>query len=227
MIGLQGPLAEALLQPLTGLELAALRYYAAVSGPVAGPTALVARTGYTGEDGFELIVPAADGPLLWQALAAQQTPAQPRLCGLGARDTLRLEAGMPLYGHELDEGTNPYEAGLGRVVKLEKGPFVGREALRAASQREPSRRLVGFEMLDKAVPRQGYPVLADGAPIGRVTSGSFSPSLGKNIGLAYVQAALSAPGSEVAVVVRERPQPARIVALPLVPHRTRGAGPKR
>jgi aminomethyltransferase len=226
MLGLQGPLAEAVLQPLTALDLSALRFYAATSGSVAGLTALVARTGYTGEDGFELVVRAADGPDLWQALAARRDPAQPVACGLGARDTLRLEAGMALYGHELDEATNPFEAGLGRVVKLEKGPFAGRAALQALSRREPDRRLVGFQMVGRAVPRQGYPILVSGAQVGKVTSGSFSPTLGKGLGLAYVQASAAEPGRLVEVLIRERSEPARVVALPHYQHRRRPGSPK-
>jgi aminomethyltransferase len=227
MIGLQGPLAEAVLQPLTSLDLAALRFYAAESGQVAGLPTLVARTGYTGEDGFELIVAAADAPAIWRALAARREPARPLLCGLGARDTLRLEAGMALYGHELDERTNPYEAGLGRVVKLEKGPFVGRAALRELSQHPPERRLVGFQLARRAVPRQGYPLLVDGARIGAVTSGSFSPTLRRSLGLGYVQAAFAEPGQPLAVAIRERLEPAEVVALPHYQHRTRRGGPKR
>jgi len=221
MIGLQGPQAEAVLQPLTDLDLPAIRYYAANRGRVADFDALVARTGYTGEDGFELVVSAADGPRLWQVLAERETPVRPALCGLGARDTLRLEAGMALYGHELTEETNPFEANLGRVVKLDKGDFVGRAALAALAERPPSRRLVGFQMVDNAVPRQGYPVLSRGQTVGQVTSGSFSPTLKRNLGMAYVSAALSEPGTEIEVVVRERAQRAVVVALPHYPHRTR------
>ena len=226
MIGVQGPLAEALLQRLTELDLSAIRYYAAAAGRVADVEVLVARTGYTGEDGFELIASAADGPRLWQLLAEQTEPVQPGLCGLGARDTLRLEAGMALYGHEITEQTNPYEANLGRVVKLQKGDFAGRAALEALSQCEPGRRLVGFEMVDNAVPRQGYPIMADDRPVGAVTSGTHSPTLKRNLGMGYVSNELAEPGSEISVLVRERPQRATVVALPHVPHRTRRATSK-
>ena len=221
MIGLQGPQAEAILQPLTDLDLPVIRYYAAQRGRVAGIDTLVARTGYTGEDGFELIVSAADGPRLWQTLAECETPARPTLCGLGARDTLRLEAGMALYGHEITEHTNPFEANLGRVVKLDKGDFVGRAPLAELSQRPPTRRLVGFRMIDNAVPRQGYVVQAGGKAVGQVTSGTFSPSLRRNLGMAYVPTELAEPGSEIAIVVRERPHRAAVVSLPHYPHRTR------
>ena len=221
MIGLQGPQAEAVLQPLTSLDLPAIRYYAAARGRVADFDALVARTGYTGEDGFELVVSAADGPRLWRVLAERETPVRPTLCGLGARDTLRLEAGMALYDHELTEQTNPFEANLGRVVKLDKGDFVGRAALAALAERAPSRRLVGFQMVDNAVPRQGYPVLSRGQRVGEVTSGSFSPTLKRNLGMAYVSAALSEPGTEIEIVVRDQPRRAVVVPLPHYPHRTR------
>jgi aminomethyltransferase len=221
MIGVQGPRSVDLLRPVTEVDLSTLRYYAAERGSVAGIDALVARTGYTGEDGFELIVAAADGPSLWQRLAESADPLRPTLCGLGARDTLRLEAGMPLYGHEITEDTNPYQANLGRVVKLDKGDFVGRAALERLSQAPPTQRLVGFQMVDNAVPRQGYAVLAAGRAVGAVTSGTFSPSLRRNLGMAYVPPELSEPGAEIAVVVRDRPQRAVVAALPHVPHRTR------
>jgi aminomethyltransferase len=221
MIGLQGPEAEAVLRQLADLDLSSLRYYAAQAGRVANIDSLVARTGYTGEDGFELIVAAADGARLWEALSAQQSPVKSTACGLGARDTLRLEAGMPLYGHEITEHTTPFEAGLGRVVKLEKGDFIGREKLAELASQPPSRRLVGFQMVDNAVPRQGYAILASGEQVGAVTSGTFSPSLRRNLGMAYVPTELSEPGSEIEVVVRDRPHRATIVTLPHYPHRTR------
>jgi aminomethyltransferase len=221
MIGLQGPLAEEVLQPLTAVDLSGLRYYAGVQGIVGGVEALIARTGYTGEDGFELIVAAEQGPHLWELLAARQEPVRPTLCGLGARDTLRLEAGMPLYGHEITESTNPYEAGLGRVVKLEKGEFSGRAALATLSAMLPVRRLVGFQMVDNAVPRQGYWIEVQGTAVGEVTSGTFSPTLKRNLGLAYVPPALAEPGSAIDVVVRDQPRRATVVALPHYAHRTR------
>ena len=225
MIGLQGPEAEAILQPLTDIPLPSIQYYAAARGEVAGIGGLIARTGYTGEDGFELIVAAQDGARLWQLLMEQDRPVSPAICGLGARDTLRLEAGMPLYGHEITEQTNPYEAGLGRVVKLDKGDFAGREALARLAAEQPARRLVGFQMVDNAVPRQGYAVVSGKHQVGEVTSGTFSPSLRKNLGMAYVPSALSEPGSEIAIVVRDHPQRAVVVALPHYPHHTR-RGPR-
>jgi aminomethyltransferase len=137
-----------------------------------------------------------------------------RPCGLGARDTLRLEAGMPLYGNELDLETNPYEANLGRVVKLEKGEFVGRAALHAVQQAGPQRKLIGLQMVDNAVPRHDYAVLAEGEPVGRVTSGTASPTLGTRIAMAYVPAGMAGVGNTFEVVVRDRPYRAEQVKLP-------------
>ena len=230
MIGFQGPDAERTLQPLVDAPLADLRYYAAVHARVGGAEALVARTGYTGEDGFEVIVGAAAGPTIWDMLLETRDGVAPTSCGLGARDTLRLEAGMALYGHEIDEQTNPYEAGLGRVVKLDKGDFVSRGALRAAAERGVDRRLVGFELLEQGVPRQDYPIVVDGRPAGRVTSGNVSPTLGKPIGMGYVPVDRAEPGQEMAVQVRGRDLRARVVALPFYEHRTkrvRRADPQR
>jgi aminomethyltransferase len=224
MIGFQGPQAELALQPLVDAPLADLRYYAALRARVAGFDGLVARTGYTGEDGFELIVAADDGPALWDALLMGQAGVTPTPCGLGARDTLRLEAGMALYGHEIDEQTNPYEAGLGRVVKLDKGPFVARDALRAIADRGVERRLVGFELVEGGVPRQDYPILDRGRRVGRVTSGNVSPSLGKPIGMGYVPTELAEPGQSIAVEIRGRAAAASVVALPFYQHRTKRIG---
>ena len=221
MIGFQGPESARLLQTLVDVPLDELRYYAATSATVSGKPALVARTGYTGEDGFELIVSADDGPWVWDLLLQERDGVRPMPCGLGARDTLRLEAGMALYGHEIDESTNPYEAGLGRVVRLQKGDFSGRERLAEVSERGVARRLVGFELTAGGVPRQGYPILVAGEPAGQVTSGNVSPSLNKPIGMAYVPLSASEVGSEIAVEIRGRPVPARVVPLPFYEHRTR------
>jgi len=224
MIGFQGPAAQRSLQPLAEASLDDLRYYAAVATTVAGRPALVARTGYTGEDGFELIVAAEDGPAIWDTLLEERGGVVPVPCGLGARDTLRLEAGMALYGHEIDEGTSPYEAGLGRVVKLDKGPFVSRDALATLAALEPERRLVGFELLESGVPRQGYPIVDEGEVVGTVTSGTVSPTLGKPIGMGYVSAALAEPGSRLGVEIRGRAVPAVVVATPFYQHRTKRTG---
>jgi aminomethyltransferase len=221
MIGFQGPESARLLQEIVSVPLDDLRYYAAMAGTFAGRQALIARTGYTGEDGFEVIVSAADGPWAWYTLLEGRGGVEPMACGLGARDTLRLEAGMALYGHEIDETTNPYEAGLGRVVRLGKGPFVGHDALAAISERGVDQKLAAFELTVAGVPRQGYPVVIDGKVSGRVTSGNVSPSLGKPIGMAYVPTTSTEIGTEIAIEIRGRAVPAKVVPLPFYEHRTR------
>ncbi|MBW1601553.1 glycine cleavage system aminomethyltransferase GcvT [Streptomyces sp. JJ66] len=223
LLAVQGPQAAGILAGLTDADLDGLKYYAGLPGTVAGVQALIARTGYTGEDGFELFVAPADAPRLWQALldAGQDAGLVP--CGLSCRDTLRLEAGMPLYGHELTRATTPFDAGLGRVVKFEKtsndGRFVGREALRAAAERtqaQAPRTLVGLVAEGRRVPRAGFPVVdAGGQQIGEVTSGAPSPTLGKPIAIAYLDSAHAAPGTPgVAVDIRGRHEPYEVVALP-------------
>ena len=216
LIAPQGPASAELLAELTYSDLTGLKYYRSVEGSVAGVKCLIARTGYTGEDGFELFCDAADAEPLWNQLLAAGVPFGLAPCGLGTRDTLRLEAGMPLYGNELDRSTNPFEANLGRLVKLEKGEFIGREALQAVSEAGPTRRLVGLVMRDTAgaVPRRGYPVERDGRRIGEVTSGTASATLGERIAMAYLAADEATVGTEVDVVVRERPHRAEQVKLP-------------
>jgi aminomethyltransferase len=214
LIAPQGPNAADLLGRLTDLDLVTLANYRSMPGRVAGVDCLVARTGYTGEDGFELFCAARRAPRLWDALIAGGADFGLQLCGLGSRDTLRLEAGMPLYGNELDRSVNPYEANLGRVVKLEKGEFVGRGALAAVQQTGPRRRLVGLVMRDDAIARHGYPVRVGGSEVGVVTSGTLSPTLGERIAMAYLPSGDAAIGGEVEVVVRERPHPAEQVKLP-------------
>lgn len=225
MIGFQGPESEGLLQGLVSGDLSTLRYYATVTSTVYRRNALIARTGYTGEDGFELILGADDGPEIWDVLLDERGGVQPVAAGLGARDTLRLEAGMPLYGHEIDEGANPFEAGLGRVVKLAKGEFAGSKALAGVSERGVDRRLVAFELTAGGVPRQGYPILDGESAVGQVTSGNVSPSLGTPIGMAYVPTKLSEPGTEVAVEIRGKAVPARVTTLPFYPHKTKKIAP--
>jgi aminomethyltransferase len=210
----QGPNAAALVGELTDLDLASIGNYRSSPGTVAGIDCLVARTGYTGEDGFELFTDSRRARELWEALAAAGERHGARPCGLGARDTLRLEAGMPLYGNELNRDTNPFEVNLGRVVKLEKGEFVGRAALQAVQQAGPERKLIGLQMVDNAIPRTGYEVRADGDPVGRVTSGTLSPTLGSKIAMAMVPAPLAGVGNAFEVVVRDRPYRAEQVKLP-------------
>ena len=214
LIAPQGPRAAELLAALTDLDLSSLGYYRSMRGTVAGVGCLVARTGYTGEDGFELFCDARRAPGLWQALLEAGAGVGLKPCGLGSRDTLRLEAGMPLYGNELGRDVNPYEANLGRVVKLEKGEFVGRAALSSVQQSGPRRKLVGLVMRANAIARHGYPVLVDGREAGSVTSGTLSPTLDERIAMAYVPAEAAGIGNEVEVVVRDRPYRAEQVKLP-------------
>ncbi|HEY8771641.1 MAG TPA: glycine cleavage system aminomethyltransferase GcvT [Candidatus Limnocylindria bacterium] len=214
LIAPQGPRAAELLRRLTDVDLSTLGNYRSTVGRVAGTECLVARTGYTGEDGFELFCAARRAQRLWDALISTGEDLGLKPCGLGSRDTLRLEAGMPLYGNELDRSVNPYEANLGRVVKLEKGEFVGRAALAAVQQTGPRRKLVGLMMRDEAIARHGYPVLVDGAASGAVTSGTLSPTLGERIAMAYLPADDAELGGEVEVLVRDRPHPAEQVKLP-------------
>ena len=215
LLAVQGPRSVEVLSPLTDIDLGALRYYAAEEGAVAGIPAVVARTGYTGEDGFEVFVDWARGPEVWAAIAAAGEGAGVMACGLGARDTLRLEAGMPLYGNELDRDTNPFEAGLGRVVKLDKpGDFVGRDALAKAAADGPEKQLVGMVVTGRGIARHGYPLDADGKRTGVVTSGTQSPTLGKPIAMGYVAPGDAEPGTILAVEIREQPVAAEVVPLP-------------
>ncbi|MFG3503943.1 glycine cleavage system aminomethyltransferase GcvT [Streptomyces sp. NPDC047821] len=219
LLAVQGPESPGILKSLTDADLDGLKYYAGLPGTVAGVPALIARTGYTGEDGFELFVEPRHAETLWQALLEAGEPAGLIPCGLSCRDTLRLEAGMPLYGHELTTSLTPFDAGLGRVVKFEKeGDFVGREALTAAAERAeaaPPRTLVGLIAEGRRVPRAGMSVVADGTVIGEVTSGAPSPTLGRPIAMAYVDAAHAAPGTGgVGVDIRGTHEPYEVVALP-------------
>jgi aminomethyltransferase len=215
LVAIQGPRALSILARLSDVDLEPLRYYAIAEGTVAGLPALVARTGYTGDDGFEVFVDGRRAPDLWDALLAAGREAGAIPCGLGARDTLRLEAGMPLYGNELDRSTNPYEAGLGRVVKLDKdGDFVGRAALEAVAAKGPARILVGLAMRGRGIARHGYPVLAGDQPIGVITSGTYSPTLGEPIAMAYVRPDEREPGTMLAVEIRAVRVGAQVVALP-------------
>ena len=213
-LALQGPLAAQLLQRLTNVNLTVLRTYRFAGGEVAGIPCLVARTGYTGEDGFELFCPPAQAERLWGELMEAGRHERIAPCGLGARDSLRLEMAYRLYGSDMDDSTTPLEAGLAWVVKLEKGEFVGREALVRQREQGLSRKLVGFVHTDAGIARHGYPVLQDGRRVGEVTSGTRSPSLGASVGLAYVPPALAAEGSTFAVEIRGRAAAARAAKTP-------------
>jgi aminomethyltransferase len=213
LLALQGPLAARVLARAAGPEIAALARWAFVRRSVAGCPALVSRTGYTGSDGFEIYTSAQDVVAVFEALLAQGAPDGLVPVGLGARDTLRLEAAMPLYGHELDATTSPLEAGLGRYVALERGGFIGAEAI---ARRGITRRLVGFELLVPGVARADHEVVHGGRTVGRVTSGAPSPTLGKSIGLAYVPPDLAAPGTRLEIRIRGRACAARVVETPFV-----------
>jgi aminomethyltransferase len=213
-LALQGPRAAGLLQRLTKVNLSALRSYHFAHGEVAGIPCIVARTGYTGEDGFELFCASDAAAPLWAALMEAGQPEQIVPCGLGARDSLRLEVAYRLYGSDMDDGTTPLEAGLAWVVKLDKGEFLGRDAMLRQKEQGLSRKLVGFVLTEAGIPRHGYPVLQDGRKVGEVTSGTKSPTLGTSIGLAYVPPSLAAEGSTFAVEIRGRPVAARAVKTP-------------
>ena len=215
LIAIQGPRAKEILGGLTDVDLAGLRYYAIAEGTVAGTSALVARTGYTGEDGFEVFVDTPKAVEVWAAIADAGAPFDCRPIGLGARDTLRLEAGMPLYGNELDRATNPFEANLGRVVKLEKpDDFVGKAALAKVAAQGPAKRLVGLTIKGRGIARHGHPVFKDERRTGVVTSGSHSPTLGVPIAMAYVAPGDAEPGTILEVEIRDQRVPAEIVELP-------------
>jgi aminomethyltransferase len=213
-LAIQGPRAKEILQRLTPVSLDSIRYYHFTFGEVGGIHCLIARTGYTGEDGFEIYFDPEHSEKLWSNLMEAGKSAGLLACGLGARNTLRLEAGMCLYGHEIDETTTPLEAGLGWICKLDKGPFLGSDVLNEQKRCGIDRRLVGFEMLDKRIGRDGYPVLIDGRDAGRVTSGGPAPFLKKNIGMAYVPSTTGSAGTPVEISVRGQAAPARIVTLP-------------
>jgi aminomethyltransferase len=217
LVALQGPHAAVLLAPLCDVDLSALRYYAMVEGHVVGQPAYVARTGYTGEDGFELFLDWADAVPVWDALLEAGEPLGILPCGLGARDTLRLEAGMPLYGNELDRDTNPFEAGLGRVVKFDKpGDFVGRGALEQVARDGPARQLVGLTVRGRGIARHGHDVFLRGhsEPAGVVTSGAPSPTLGMPIAMAYLPPPATQVGTMVEVAIRATRADAEVVPLP-------------
>jgi aminomethyltransferase len=215
LVAIQGPRSVEIIGGLTDVDLDALRYYAIAAGTVAGVEALVARTGYTGEDGFEIFVDTADAATVWDALCVAGEPHGLAPIGLGARDTLRLEAGMPLYGNELDRSTNPFEANLGRVVKLDKaGDFVGRAALEKIAATGVSRKLIGLVMRGRGIARHGYPVHVGDRATGSITSGTHSPSRGEAIAMAYVATPDAEPGTMVDVEIRGQRVPAEVVALP-------------
>jgi aminomethyltransferase len=215
MIAIQGPNAEAIVETLTDADLSSLGGFECMRAGIASIPALVARTGYTGEDGFEFYVPQERTVELWDALLDAGRPFGLAPVGLGARDTLRLEARMPLYGNELGEDISPFEAGLGWAVKLDKGPFIGREAMAAAKKAGSRRKTVGFQLLERAgSARHGYPVQVDGRTVGMVTSGARSPTLGTEIGLALVDSDVAGVGQPLDIIIRGKPVRAEQIKLP-------------
>jgi aminomethyltransferase len=223
LLAVQGPKAETLIGSLTDIGVAMVPYYHFAQGKVAGVQCFVSRTGYTGEDGFELYCRSGDAETLWHALvgAGRGEP-----CGLGARDTLRLEAGLPLYGNDIDDTVTPYEAGLSFIVKLDKGaPFTGLDALKRQKLEGIKRRLVGFTVLEpKAVARHGYPVFLDGGggrQVDVVRSGTVTPTANAAIGTTYLPVEQTKPGTRFEIEIRGKRVGAEVVKLPFVPHKTK------
>jgi aminomethyltransferase len=214
MIAVQGPRAIEVVDKLVDLPIDTLGYYTCTEAKICGHAGILSRTGYTGEDGCEVVIPASAGAEVWEKIMSAGAPLGARAVGLGARDTLRLEAAMPLYGHELSEQINPYQAGLGFAVNLEGREFMGRAALAKLKDDANQLRRVGLSIDSRRVPREHYPVLADGKAVGEVTSGTYSPTLNQPIAMAYVPPAYSAVGTDLAIDVRGKPEPARVVPLP-------------
>jgi aminomethyltransferase len=214
LIAIQGPVALQVLQTLTGVDLSAIKYYWFTTGEVANVRVTISRTGYTGEDGFEVFVPPASAERVWDALLAAGKPHGLIPAGLGARDTLRLEAGMRLYGNDMDETTTVVEADLGWIVGWKKDAFIGSDVLKRQKAEGAPRKLVGFEMLDRAIARHGHDVYIDGEKAGVVTSGTQTPYLKKAIGMAYLPAAKATTGTEFEIDVRGRRMKAQVVAMP-------------
>ena len=213
-LAIQGPKALGILQRFTSVPLDTINYYHFTFGKVNGVDCLIARTGYTGEDGFEIYFPPQHSEKMWNDLLEAGRPVGLVPCGLGARNTLRLEAAMCLYGHEIDDTTTVWEANLAWICKLEKGEFLGHDVLVRQKEKGIDRILVGFEMQDRLIARDGCPVLSGGAQVGRVTSGSPAPFLKKNIGMAYVPVALSAVGTPIQIGIRANQAAAQIVRTP-------------
>ena len=214
LIAIQGPAAIEVLQPLTGIDLSQIKYYWFNHGEVASARATVSRTGYTGEDGYEIFVPPNMADRVWQALLEAGRAAEVIPCGLAARDTLRLEAAMRLYGNDIDETTTVLEADLGWTVGWNKPSFIGHERLRKQKAEGVTRKLVGFEMVDRGIARHGHRVIRDGDPVGVVTSGTQTPFLKKAIGMAYLPIEMTAPGAQFEVDIRGRLGRAQVVQLP-------------
>jgi len=214
LLALQGPRAVEILSAHTEVDLASIRYYRFKRGELAGMPVLFSRTGYTGEDGFELYLGPEDAPAVWRLLLESGADAGLIPAGLGARDTLRLEAGMALYGHEIDRTTTPLDAGLNWVVKFDSGDFIGRQALVRQKESGTHRTLIGFEVVGRGIAREGFPVVRDGEVVGRVTSGTWSPTFEKALGMAYVPNDLAAPGTALTLEIRGRQVEAKVAEIP-------------
>ncbi len=213
-LAIQGPKAEAVLQKLTDLDLSSIQYYGFTYGKVNGTRALISRTGYTGEKGFEIYIPVEEAPSIWERLFQVGKPFEIMAAGLAARNTLRLEVGYCLYGHEIDETTTPWEAGLGWIVRLGKGEFIGHDTLENLKEEGQQRKLAGFEMVERGIARDHYPVLVDGTEVGPVTSGSFAPSLKKSVGLVYLPIEYTKIGQPLEVEIRGKRVQAKVVKTP-------------
>lgn len=214
MLALQGPRAAEILATRTGVDATPLKYYTSAEWGVCGVRTTVSRTGYTGEDGYELICAAGEGPRIWEELCAAGSSLGLVPCGLGCRDTLRLEAAMPLYGHELDESIDPLTAGLSFAVKLNAADFIGKSALQEIHDNPTGRQRVGLKLSGRRIAREGAELFAGDEPIGRVTSGTFSPTLEASIAMGYVQSSHAAPGTAVEVDIRGRRESAEVCSLP-------------
>ncbi len=214
LLAIQGPYAQKLLEELTDFDLDGIEYYNAAEEEIGGKITLFSRTGYTGEDGFELYIPPEDGPEIYQAIVEAGKKYNLELIGLGARDSLRLEMKMTLYGNDIDQTTNPIEAGLGWIVKLDKGAFIGSEALAAVREEKPTRKLVCLVIRDKCFPRHGYAIYEGDEKVGEVTSGTVSPSLGVPIAMGYVPKRLAKSGNVVDIEIRNKRFAAEIIKPP-------------
>lgn len=214
MFAVQGPHALELMSPLSVVDLAGMKYFSSQMAQVCGKAAIISRTGYTGEDGFEVIVQSDVAEKVWQQVYDAGQASGLRPCGLGCRDTLRLEAAMPLYGHEMDESIDPFTAGLSFGVRLQAGDFIGRAAIAARANDSGLPRRVGLELSGRRIAREGARLFYNGEDVGRVTSGTFSPTLQKSIAMGYVPPALSSPGTDFEVDIRGQREPAQIVPLP-------------
>ena len=214
MIAIQGPKAISAIGPLSSVDPTSLKYYTAIETTIGGAPGILGRTGYTGEDGWEIVVPSEAAVTIWNSLLENGAAVGAKAAGLGSRDTLRLEAAMPLYGHELNEQINPIEAGLGFAVNLEGRTFPGIDVLKQAKANANLKRRVGLELSGKRVPREHYNVLANDKVVGEVTSGTFSPTFDRPLAMAYVQPQYSEPGTDLFIDIRGKQEPAKVVKLP-------------